>query len=267
VRDAVNASGSGGLVKGVWPLGLAVALVGCPRSSPPPAFAPPPPGYSPAPTQQTRPVEVAPGPPDHTDAGIATEEERRRLPTSPPLCAKADCGPAPAYPTGSCPDGEHRRLNGPCSARADGSCRWTHTVCPGEGDRCNPSECGSPPVYQRWLCPDGVHVGELGPCVRNRGGRCGLVWRPCRGEGRSLPPPASPPTPPPAATPPPEFFDCDPLPPDRELRTWPIQSICPPGGGPRPPPRRKIKSLGDGTHIFEGRQGCFRARFRECHSK
>ena len=50
------------------------------------------------------------------------------LGSAPPTCF--DCGPAPAYPTGSCPDGVHISGRGPCTKFADGSCRWTDLVCP-----------------------------------------------------------------------------------------------------------------------------------------
>jgi hypothetical protein len=160
--------------------------------------------------------------------------------------------------------------NGPCVAYQDGRCGWTGTVCPGEDGRdgpCNAHECGAPPVHTRWLCPDGTHVGELGPCVRSKAGACGWAFRPCRGQGRSAAPA---PQPAPAAAPapkPPEFFSCDPLPIDRQLARWPVREICSPGSGPHPPPRERVKSLGDGTHIIKERRGCYRARYKPCYSK
>jgi hypothetical protein len=60
---------------------------------------------------------------------------------------------------------------------------------------------------------------------------------------------------------------CKPLPSDKALASWKIRSICQPGGGPRPPPREKVHSLGDGTHIFQGPRSCYRARYRKCRTK
>jgi hypothetical protein len=60
---------------------------------------------------------------------------------------------------------------------------------------------------------------------------------------------------------------CDPLPDDRVLATWPIQSICSPGGGPAQPERTTLKTLADGTMIIESLGRCFRARYRRCMTK
>jgi len=60
---------------------------------------------------------------------------------------------------------------------------------------------------------------------------------------------------------------CQNLPAPATLRTWNVRSICPPGGGPKGPERRELIDLGDGTFIIEERRGCFRARYRRCHTK
>jgi hypothetical protein len=178
-----------------------------------------------------------------------------------------DCGPAPAYPTQSCGDGVHWAGRGPCVKRKDGTCGWTHLVCPPAAGAivppCAEMFCGSPPEPMRWACPDGEHTGAFGPCLKDRGGRCGWVHSRC-------PPPAVKSTGDAGTQPPqqlPRHASCEKLPSLRKLRTWEVTSICGPGGGPMPPPLRKLKSLGDGTFIFQGPQGCFRARYMKCHSK
>jgi hypothetical protein len=68
----------------------------------------------------------------------------------------------------------------------------------------------------------------------------------------------------PASAPP---HSCSPLPPDAELRKWPVGEVCEPGGGPAPPPLVMVRALGDGTFIFSLRDRCFRARYKTCYSK
>jgi len=46
-----------------------------------------------------------------------------------------------------------------------------------------------------------------------------------------------------------------------------VGSVCQRGGGPVQAPRTQHLDLGDGTFIFEGRRGCFRARIRQCRTK
>src|SRR4051812_10325211 len=52
----------------------------------------------------------------------STPSASAALGSTPPVCPTAACGPAPAYPTGACPDGVHVRGRGPCTQFADGSC-------------------------------------------------------------------------------------------------------------------------------------------------
>jgi hypothetical protein len=191
------------------------------------------------------------------------------LGSAPPVCF--DCGPAPAYPTGSCSDGVHIRGRGPCTKFVDGSCHWTHLVCPpapgtkGAEVVCAAKDCGAAPSVAKWLCPDGVHTGELGPCVGDDQGHCGWAYRPCSGvaQGAGAPSAKASAT----STANTSFHSCKNLPSDDELRKWEAGSICPPGGGPDAPPLTKLRDLGDGTFVFEGPYGCFRARYRKCTSK
>jgi hypothetical protein len=178
------------------------------------------------------------------------------LPPGPVTCS--DCGPAPGYPSWQCPDG-HQGGRGPCVRLSDGMCGWINLVCAGQGS-CSASECGASPSPIEWRCPDEEHRGYFA-CVRGDDGRCGWTHSPCP-QGRPRPRPA-----PAAQAQPPPRFACNPLPNSRELRTWEVQSICQPGGGPMPPERRVVLSFGDGTHVIEDQRGCFRARYRQCNSK
>jgi hypothetical protein len=51
------------------------------------------------------------------------------------------------------------------------------------------------------------------------------------------------------------------------LATWPVGSICSPGGGPVQPERKHVKTLRDGTMIVEQLGRCMRVRYRTCHTK
>ena len=128
------------------------------------------------------------------------------------------------------------------------------TSAPVEGP-CDAAACGPAPGLPTWVCPDGVHHGGRGPCARLADGRCGWVRLEC--------PPGTPTT----STRPPVRASCDPLPSVAELKTWSVGELCEPGGGPAPPPLTRVASLDDGTHIFQGPQSCFRARFKRCFSK
>ena len=57
--------------------------------------------------------------------GGLTSDEVERL----PHCERDECGPAPLYPTATCPDGRHQSGRGPC-VRIEGACRWARMVCP-----------------------------------------------------------------------------------------------------------------------------------------
>jgi hypothetical protein len=46
-----------------------------------------------------------------------------------PRCAEEECGPSPAYPNWTCPDGVSRAGLGPC-VRQNGRCGWAHLECP-----------------------------------------------------------------------------------------------------------------------------------------
>jgi hypothetical protein len=196
--------------------------------------------------------EFAP-PPEEPQVDLST------LPPGPVSCS--DCGPAPGYPSWGCKDGVHQGGRGDCVQLSDGRCGWINLVCPASGSNsCSASDCGASPVPVQWRCPDEQSSGRY-ECVRSEEGPCGWTLRRCP-PGRRQPPP-----PPPAAVAPPRGEPCDPLPSIRVLRSWEIQSICHPGGGPVQPERRVVLSLGDGTHIIEERRGCFRARYRQCFSK
>lgn len=245
-------------------LGFLVSLwtIGCMRQHNPgdgasASFArAPPPRPTPSAQQTASQTDVRTGAtPPRTDASSSVG-----LPPGPPICSRADCGPAPMYPSWRCSDESYVGGRGPCLRHDDGRCGWTHLACP-DRPTCTARECGSPPAVRRWACPDGEHTGELGPCRMARDGRCGWVHRPC--PPSSVGPPSTTP-PPPSST---GMHPCDPLPRRRELETWEVGSVCRPGGGPRPPPLKKRLSLGDGTFIFEGPAGCFRARYRRCYSK
>jgi hypothetical protein len=200
----------------------------------------------------------------------------------PPTCGR--CGPAPMYPSWSCADGRHQGGRGPCIERQDGTCGYLRLVCPEDRPRdtrpCGPAECGEPPVVSTWSCPGTAETGGFGGCRRDREGRCGWVHHPCgvQAAGRPAPAPGSvaPPPPPPGPPParpgpppgrPPRTRGCGNLPGDEELRTWPVVGVCRPGGGPAPPPLRRIQTLDDGTFIFSGPSGCFRGRYIRCFSK
>jgi hypothetical protein len=191
------------------------------------------------------------------------------LGSTPPTCST--CGPAPLYPTGQCPDGLHVSGRGPCTKFADGSCHWTHLVCPpAPGSKaasvtCTVKECGPPAIVSQWLCPDGVHTGEFGPCVGTDQGQCGWTHRPCAGvaQGAGAPPIK---LPPPAPTTSP-FHVCKDLPGDAELLAWEVHAICPPGTGPAQPDLKVLRQFGDGTFVVQGPYGCYRARYRKCTSK
>lgn len=175
------------------------------------------------------------------------------------------------YPTEQCADGSHIGGRGPCVRFEDGHCGWVRLTCPeraapdGALQQCRAGGCGSAPVAREWSCGDGRR-GAFEACVRRPGG-CGWLYRRCL--------PAAPPAPPvEAAKPPPVDTDqpprrarCGKLPSDAELKRWPVQSICQPGGGPAPPRLERKRNLGDGTYIFEGLGRCFRARYRTCHTK
>lgn len=49
--------------------------------------------------------------------------------TSPEPCSRAECGPAPAMPNWTCPDGVNVAGRGPC-LRVNGRCGWTRLECP-----------------------------------------------------------------------------------------------------------------------------------------
>jgi hypothetical protein len=243
-------------------LALLGCLAGCARGSTSGAEDP---AASPTPVNQpaaerTDTVIVA-EPAPKNDPPAAAPVDVSQLPPGPVDCAT--CGPAPGYPSWSCPDGEHQGGRGPCVKLEDGRCGWLDLVCPATSSShaCAPNECGAAPQPVRWRCPDETHYGEFA-CVRDESGRCGWTERACLGS-HAVPPPAPQPAPPP----PPAREPCDPLPSRRELMTWDIQSICHPGGGPVAPERREVLSLGDGTLIIEEARGCFRARYRRCNSK
>lgn len=203
--------------------------------------------------------EPAPAPRDEQPAPAPVDVSQ--LPPGPVDCDT--CGPAPGYPSWSCPDGEHLGGRGPCVRLEDGRCGWLNLVCAGSDSSqgCAPDECGAAPSPVRWRCPDEKHHGEF-ECVRSEDGHCGWTEHPCLGSHAVAPPPPPPPSPPP-----PQREPCDPLPGRRELATWDVQSICGGGGGPVAPKRREVLSLGDGTLIIEDARGCFRARYRQCNSK
>lgn len=231
-----------------------------PRASTPgTAFAPPPPSdsrFAPPP-----PASGSAEPPPPAPSATPPPANVSSLPPGPPTCPKTECGPAPMYPTEDCADGQHLGGRGPCLRHADGKCGWTRLTCPvPDAPACS---CGSPISPSHWLCPDGVHDGEIGPCVKGKDG-CGLLYRPCP-PGSMRPPPSPRPPPPPKTQS--IFKPCDPLPSLAVLRTWPINSICAPGGGPVQPRRKYVRSLGDGTSIIQQRQGCFRVRYRRCFGK
>lgn len=46
-----------------------------------------------------------------------------------PACDASQCGPAPAYPTSTCPDGVHQSGRGPC-VRVNDRCAWARMTCP-----------------------------------------------------------------------------------------------------------------------------------------
>jgi hypothetical protein len=60
---------------------------------------------------------------------------------------------------------------------------------------------------------------------------------------------------------------CAGLPGIEQLRTWPIVAVCAPGGAAASTAPRRIRSLGDGTFVFSGRDGCFRGRAMRCSSR
>jgi hypothetical protein len=209
-------------------------------------------------------------------------------PGGPAACAR--CGPAPMVPSWTCADGRHQGGRGPCTRLQDGSCGWVHLVCPEDRPRdgargvCTAAECGPAPAFTTWSCPGGRETGAFATCRRDREGRCGWIHRPCRGQaqpgGRPLPvvhppPPAHRPPPAPAAPrpgppAPPESsptHSCAHLPPVDQIRTWPIVAVCAPGGGPAPARPRRVRTLGDGTYVLAGRDGCFRARTMRCSSR
>ncbi len=210
-----------------------------------------------------------------TDAGVghatmandAGRPTAASLPTEPPLCAKADCPVAPMYPTEHCADGRHLGMRGPCVRLEGGGCAWTRLVCPEKAaaPACESADCGPAPAYTVWSCAGGNETGAFETCARQApGGRCGWVYRTCPFVPRpaAAAPDAGPPAPVAAAP-----KTCDPLPSDKQLKTWDIGSVCQSGGGPAQPPRERVHDLGDGTYIFKGRRGCFRARYRKCRTK
>lgn len=242
---------------------LAVALAGC-RGAPTERA---PVAAQPTSTSRTAAADdrFAAPPPAHR--GDVAPPPSNGAPSPPPLgssplCDDAECGPAPLYPTESCADGRHIGGRGPCLRFADGHCGWSRLVCPASppAAACDPSAC-SAPAAERWLCPDGVTEASLS-CVRAKDGTCGLTHAPCRGAAQV--PPA--PTPPPP-TPPPPKVSCTPLPSDAVLMSWPVGSICAPGGGPAPPPIRHVKTLQDGTEVVEVNGHCRRVRYRKCFTK
>jgi hypothetical protein len=243
-------------------LALLGCLAGC-ASGPAASFAP----ANQREAQQTD-VVFAPPPPASEDAPALSVEQPASAPIDvsqlPPGPVGCDtCGPAPGYPSQICPDGEHQGGRGPCVKLEDGRCGWIHLVCedPSSSHACAANECGAAPSPTRWRCPDEVHHGEFA-CVRSEDGGCGWTERPCLGS-HAVPPPA----PQPAPAPPPVREPCEPLPSRRELATWEVQSICSPGSGPVAPEREVVLTLDDGTLIIEDARGCFRARYRQCHSK
>ena len=239
-------------------ISLGCALVACARPTPP--ASEPAPGVTPGQgsvlmiaTASTAPrVGEASGAPGEAGGGRPAPAQ-----TEPPLCS-GGCPLAPLYPTETCADGEHLGLRGPCIRLANGTCAWTHLVCP---ERATSEVCScTPPWYSEWSCADGT-IGLLGPCVREANGRCGFIHRPCPPVRR--PPPSVQPGPQPPRDSHVQRKTCEPLPSDAELRTWPAGSVCQPGGGPAPPPLEIVRSLGDGTYVFQGPAGCFRARYRQ----
>jgi hypothetical protein len=263
------------------PLGLVIATVGCfagcagrrsnDAESPTLDTAP---GSRAEPGRDDTVLVPEPRASDDTATGEEPESDQHEAPAPPPPVDVAtlppgpvscsDCGSAPGYPSWQCPDGVHQGGRGPCVKLVDGRCGWIHLVCaaPGPSAACKASECGASPSPPQWRCPDGEHYGEF-KCVRSEEGRCGWTERACLGRSNIPPRPATT-----FQTQPPPFrAPCDPLPSVRELRSWPVVSICQPGGGPHPPRRHLVLSLGDETHIFEDARGCFRARYRRCFSK
>ncbi len=181
------------------------------------------------------------------------------LPPGPVACS--NCGPAPGYPSWSCKDGVHRGGRGDCVQLSDGRCGWINLVCPAPAaTSCSATDCGAAPVPAHWRCPDERSSGGY-ECVQSEQGPCGWTLRRCP-PGRTQPAPAPAPS-----VAPPRREPCQPLPSERVLRSWEIESICQSGGGPVQPERRVVLSLGDGTHIIEDQRGCFRARYRQCNSK
>lgn len=208
-----------------------------------------------------------PGPLAEQASSVVTTSPLAGLPKQPPDCHK--CGPAPSYPSWSCPDGVHSGGRGPCIQMADGRCGWLHAVCPAEeGPECTPSECGTPPSVERWLCPDGKSVGQIGPCVREKNGGCGWAYQPCTGARAVAPKPTPPPVPP---RPPP--FDEEAVPKDhpclrldrKEVMSWPVHDLCDPIGHYPP----ILFGLPDGTSIYApNAKECFRgSRKKPCYKK
>lgn len=187
------------------------------------------------------------------------------LPSGPPVCPNTECGPAPMFPTQRCPDGQHLGGRGPCVRFANGVCGWTRLICPDIAQPpCDASNCGQP-VYTQWSCPDQRTIGSF-ECVRASNGQCGMTYVACPGFAQSSPPPLSTPSPPPPPPPPPPRT-CDPLPSVSEVATWPVGSMCSPGGGPDPGDVRVLMTLGDGTLLVNNNGRCQRVRFRTCHTK
>ncbi|HMF44676.1 MAG TPA: hypothetical protein VKQ32_28570 [Polyangia bacterium] len=150
-------------------------------------------------------------------------------------CTTAECGPAPAFRTWSCPGG--RGGSGAfaaCKRDREGRCGWVHRPC-GESRR----EGGRPHQFTPPPPPPAVRPSPPAP---------------------SPPPPPAPPSPSPTRS-------CAHLPSVDEIRTWPVVAVCSPGGGPAPAPLRRMRPLGDGTYLFSGRGGCFRGRYMRCLSK
>jgi len=190
----------------------------------------------------------------------------RTLPDHPPLCQRADCPTtAPAYPTQRCADGVHTGGRGPCVRFPDGRCGWIHLVCPAHpANAC--AGCGLPSDAE-WTCPDRTR-GAF-ECVLDASGGCGVTYRACRttsppttaggGSAQQSPPPSAPPSRDP--------HPCSPLPDRATLMTWPVQSVCAPGGGPAQPDRTVVASLPDGTDIVESLGRCMRVSYRKCYTK
>ena len=148
-------------------------------------------------------------------------------------CGPAECGPAPAFRTWSCPGARESGAFAACKRDREGRCGWIMHSCRERG-----APAGRPPAF---------------------------APPPALPRPRPAPPPSpSPPAPPPSPSP---THSCANLPPVDEIRTWPIVAVCGPGGGPAPAPLRRIRPLGDGTYIFSGRGGCFRGRYMRCFSK